>query len=321
MARPIVVTGGAGFIGSNIVHGLNARGDSEVVIVDRLGSGEKWKNLRGLRYLDVVDKDDFIAAVRARKFPRPRAVVHMGACSATTERDADYLLRNNFHYSRTLCEWSIETGARFVCASSAATYGDGALGYSDDDRLTPSLRPLNMYGYSKQMFDEWALRHGLFSSITALKFFNVYGPGEGHKGDMRSVPHKAFHQVKSSGEISLFCSARPDFADGEQKRDFVYVKDAVAVVLHFLDRPEFSGLVNCGTGIARTWLDLAAAVFAAMGRPEKIKWIDMPEALAAKYQYFTQADARKLRALGFAAPFTTLEEGVAQYVEWLKREE
>jgi len=318
MGNPIIVTGGAGFIGSNIVAALNARGESNVVIVDRLHEGEKWKNLVGLRFADYLDKDDFIAAVESGRAPKASAVVHMGACSATTERDADYLARNNYRYSRTLCEWSLATGARFVVASSAATYGDGSLGYSDDDTVTPTLRPLNMYGFSKQMLDQWALDNGLYKRIVGLKFFNVYGPREDHKGDMRSVVHKAYHQILATGRMSLFKSHRPDYRDGEQMRDFLHVADAASVVLHFLDNPKVGGLFNCGTGRARTWKDLAHAIFAAMGRDPAIDMIDMPPHLREKYQYYTKADSAKLQAAGYAKPFMSVEEGVRQYVEWMQ---
>lgn len=318
----IIVTGGAGFIGSNIVAALNARGHENIIVVDRLGTGEKWKNLRGLRIADALHKDDFIARVREDRAPRAVATIHMGACSATTERDADYLLENNYRYTRTLCEWALSRGMRFVTASSAATYGDGALSYSDEDAVTPTLRPLNMYGFSKQLFDEWALANGHYSRIVGLKFFNVFGPREAHKGDMRSVVHKAYGEVLAKGHVSLFRSADPKYRDGEQMRDFIYVKDAVAVVLHFLDHPERNGLFNCGTGNARTWLALAGALFAALGREPKINWVDMPEALAGKYQYFTQAELTKLRTLGgFAAPFTPLEDSVADYVRWIAANE
>lgn len=317
MPAPIVVTGGAGFIGSNIVAALNERGH-EVIVVDRLGTGEKWKNLRHLRLADALDKDHFLRAVEERRFPKCDAIFHMGACSATTERDADYLLRNNYRYTRVLCEWALETGARFITASSAATYGDGSLGYSDEDAITPTLRPLNMYGFSKQLFDEWALREGHYSHIVGLKFFNVFGPGEAHKGDMRSVPHKAYHEVLEHGRISLFRSGHPDYRDGEQMRDFVYVKDAVDVALHFFDNRNVSGLFNCGTGKARTWLDMAHAIFAAMNRAPEIRWVDMPAALAGKYQYYTQADATKLRRAGYRKEFTTLEESVKDYVSFLQ---
>lgn len=319
MDKPIIVTGGAGFIGSQIVAELNRIGINNIFIVDRLGSTDKWKNLRGLAFEDVIDKDEFLAAVKARLFPDVEAIFHMGACSATTEKNADYLLHNNYHYSRALCEWALETRARFITASSAATYGDGTRGYSDDDSVTPTLRPLNMYGYSKQMFDEWALRAGHYKHIVGLKFFNVFGPGEAHKGDMRSVVYKAFHELRDKGHISLFRSQHPDYRDGEQKRDFVYVKDAVDVAMYFLEHREVSGLFNCGTGQARTWLDLANAVFAATGREPRINWVDMPAVLAGKYQYFTQADTRKLRAAGYTRPFTPLADSVADYVRFLER--
>lgn len=315
----IIVTGGAGFIGANVVAGLNERGYRNILVVDHLGTDEKWKNLRGLQFEDFLNKDDFIDEARIRTLPVPAAIIHMGACSATTELDADYLMANNYAYTRTLCEWALEEKFRFITASSAATYGNGSLGYSDEDKVTPTLRPLNMYGYSKQLFDEWALAHGHYKKIVGLKFFNVFGPREAHKGNMRSVVHKAYHEVLEKGHISLFRSDRPDYADGEQKRDFVYVKDAVKVVLHFLDYPEISGLYNCGTGHARTWLDLANAVFSAMGREKKINWIDLPENLRGKYQYFTQAELTKLRSHGaFAEPFASLEDAVKDYVAWLQ---
>jgi ADP-L-glycero-D-manno-heptose 6-epimerase len=322
MSASIIVTGGAGFIGSNIVATLNERGYDDILVVDRLGTGEKWKNLRGLRYRDFLDKDDFLAAVKVRALAPPAVVFHMGACSATTERDADYLMRNNAHYTRKVCRWALEMGARFITASSAATYGDGARGYDDDDAVTPTLRPLNMYGYSKQLFDEWALREGIYGRIVGLKFFNVFGPREAHKADMRSVVHKAYHQVLDRGKISLFRSARTEYRDGGQMRDFISVKDAVAVALHFMEHHDANGLFNCGTGRARTWLNLAHAVFAAMGREPEIDWIDMPAALANKYQYFTEAKMDKLRTVGgYTAAFTPLEEAVADYVGWIAREE
>jgi len=239
----------------------------------------------------------------------------MGACSSTTERDADYLLRNNYRYTRVLCEWSLANKARFVYASSAATYGDGSQGYSDDDGATPTLRPLNMYGYSKQMFDLWALQLGLFNRIVGLKYFNVYGPYEDHKGDMRSVVHKSYGQIMASGTVKLFKSYKKRYKDGEQKRDFIYVKDAVDVTLYFAERRSPGGLFNCGTGEARSWNDLARATFAAIGKKPKIEYIDMPESLREKYQYFTQDDVTKLRVPGgYSKPFTSLENGVKDYV-------
>jgi len=319
MSGTIIVTGGAGFIGANIVQELNARGYDDVIIVDQLGDAEKWRNLVGLRFEDYVDKNDFRDAVLVDDMPwHLDAVIHMGACSATTETDADYLADNNYRYTRDLCEWCVKYGVRFVYASSAATYGDGGLGYLDDDTATPLLQPLNMYGFSKHMFDLWALRNGIIEQIVGLKYFNVYGPREDHKGDMRSVVHKAHGQIRETGKVGLFKSYRDDYPDGGQVRDFVYVKDAVDVTLHFLDHRDTNGLFNCGTGEARTWNDLAQATFAAMGRDPHIDYIEMPDNLRGKYQYHTQADTTKLRAAGYDKPFTSLEDGVSDYVRsWL----
>jgi ADP-L-glycero-D-manno-heptose 6-epimerase len=320
MARPIVVTGAAGFIGRNVVAELNRRGEDELILVDELGKHEKWKNLVGLRYEDIVTPDAFLDLIEDGAFADARSVIHLGACSSTTEADADYLLRNNYQYTRVLCNWCLTHEVRFVYASSAATYGDGALGYSDADDVTPLLKPLNMYGYSKQIFDLWALKRGLFENIVGLKYFNVYGPYEDHKGDMRSVVHKSFEQIPKTGVVQLFKSYNPRYKDGEQLRDFVYVQDAVDLTLHFalkdFDAP--GGLFNCGTGTGRTWLDLVSSVFAAMGVPPKIEFIDIPGPLREKYQYFTQADMQKLRSTGYTRAFTPLEQGVAAYVDFLK---
>ena len=315
MTGKIIVTGGAGFIGRNIIAGLNARGESRIIVVDQLGTSEKWSNLVGLRYEDYIEKDEFLGLIQADRMDGVSGIVHMGACSATTERDASYLVRNNYRYTRDLCEWALTHAVRFVYASSAATYGDGRLGYSDADEVTPTLVPLNMYGYSKQMFDLWALHKGVLGMIAGLKYFNVYGPHEDHKGDMRSVVHKAFGQVMETGRVRLFASYKDEYADGEQVRDFVYVKDAVDLTLHLLEHPEMSGLFNCGTGQARSWNDLANAVFAAMGREPQIEYIEMPEALRGKYQYYTQAEMGKVHASGYDRPFTSLEDGVRDYVE------
>ncbi len=311
----IIVTGGAGFIGANVVRGLNARGIDDIVVVDRLRDGAKWRNLLGLRVEDVVDKDDFRLDVREGALAADiDAVIHLGACSSTTETDADYLLDNNYRYTRELCEWCLEEGIRFVYASSAATYGDGALGYSDEDRSTPGLAPLNMYGLSKHLFDLWALRRGHLDRIAGLKFFNVYGPHEDHKGDMRSVVHKAHGQILADGRVRLFKSYRPEFPDGGQVRDFLDVRDAVAVVLWLLDNPAVNGLFNCGTGEERSWNDLATAVFAALGREPRLEYIEMPDHLRGKYQYHTRADLAKLRRAGYDRPFTGLEDGIRDYV-------
>jgi ADP-L-glycero-D-manno-heptose 6-epimerase len=331
MARPIVVTGAAGFIGRNVVAELNRRGEDELILVDELGvskpgEAEKWKNMLGLRYEDIVSPEEFLGLLEDGAFADARSLIHLGACSATTERDADFLLRNNYQYTRVLCNWAREHEVRFVYASSAATYGDGAQGYDDSDEVTPTLKPLNMYGYSKHMFDLWALKHGLFGAgsrgvsdnrIVGLKYYNVFGPYEDHKGDMRSVVAKSFEQICAAGVVKLFKSYRPEYRDGEQMRDFIYVKDAVDVTLHFAmqEADAAGGLFNCGTGEPRTWVDLVTAVYRAMDREVKIEFIDMPEGLQGKYQYFTQSQVGKLRAAGYTRPFTSLEDGVRDYVQ------
>ena len=297
-----------------MVKALNDRGQRDIVIVDHLGETEKWRNLVGLDFEDFRDKDDFLAELTAGRLPPVEAMIHLGACSATTERDASYLMENNYRYTRYLASWCLDHKVRFVTASSAATYGDGTLGYDDDPEIAPKLEPLNMYGYSKHLFDLWALKHGLYENIAGIKYFNVYGPGEAHKDDMRSVVHKAWGQIRETGEVKLFRSHRTEYADGEQLRDFIYVKDAVAVTLFFLDHPEASGLFNCGTGEARSWKDLVGATFRAMDREPNIVYIDMPEHLRAKYQYYTKAEMKRLREAGYDAPFLSLEEGVTDYV-------
>ncbi len=322
MSVKYIVTGGAGFIGSNVVKALNARGETDILVVDELGEDEKWKNLTGLRYEDYIDKDDLFDYLEELTLDEVKAVYHLGACSATTETDADYLAYNNYHYTRALCESCLDAGVRFVYASSAATYGDGKLGYSDADEMTPKYKPLNMYGYSKHMFDLWALKSGAVREIAGIKYFNVYGSGEAHKGDMRSVVHKSYGQILEAGKVKLFKSHRPDYGDGKQVRDFVYVKDAVEQTLWFGEHKTVSGIFNCGTGEPRTWLDLVSAVFRAMGRKPNIEFIDMPEHLRGKYQYHTQADLTKLRAAGYVRPFTSLEDGITDYVQnFLMKEE
>ncbi len=310
-----IVTGGAGMIGSAVVWELNRQGEENILIVDNLASTEKWKNLTPLRFHDYIHRDAFIENVReGRWLEGVKGIVHLGACSSTTERDADFLMSNNFHYSRDLCWAALRAKARFVNASSAATYGDGSLGFSDSLELTPRLRPLNMYGFSKQLMDMWLLREGAIDDVASLKFFNVYGPNEYHKGDMKSVVCKAVPQIRESGALRLFKSDRPDYEDGGQKRDFVYVKDCAALVVWLLMHPEVNGLFNVGTGKARSWNDLARAVFAALDRPVNIEYVDMPPALKGKYQYFTEADMGWLKRKGCPFEFRSLEEGVEDYV-------
>ena len=312
----IVVTGGAGFIGSALVWALNQRGQDDILVVDRLGQSDKWRNLAGLRFADYLDKAVFIAQLEQGRFGDSiEAILHMGACSSTTEADADYLMANNYRYTARIALWrASQRACRLVYASSAATYGDGSRGYLDDEARLPTLRPLNMYGYSKHLFDLRARREGWLGDIVGLKYFNVFGPNEGHKGDMRSVIHKAYPGVRDTGSMRLFQSHRPDYADGEQQRDFIYVKDAVAMTLFFLDHPEINGLFNIGTGKARTWTDVAGALFAAAGQPGNIEYIPMPDGLQSNYQYYTCADISKLQTVGCTHRCMALEGAVADYV-------
>ncbi len=314
MGSEIIVTGGAGFIGSNLVAALNARGHEDILVVDSLGKSDKWRNLVGLSFTEYVDKDRFREAVASGAQPPPKVLFHLGACSTTTEKDADYLADNNYRYTIELCRWALQHDTRFIYASSAATYGDGSLGYSDDPSLLPRLKPLNMYAMSKHMLDLWALRHGLLDRIVGLKYFNVYGPGEYHKSDMRSVVIKAYEQIRDGGTVRLFKSYREDYADGEQLRDFLYVKDAVDVTIFFMDHTDKNGIFNVGSGRARTWNDLALAVFSAMQRKPSIEYIDMPPGLSAKYQYRTEADISRLRKAGYSREFISLEEGINDYI-------
>jgi ADP-L-glycero-D-manno-heptose 6-epimerase len=314
--KRILVTGGAGFIGSALIWALNRRGLDNIIVADLLKEDEKWKNLMPLRFADYLEADDLQRLAR-EDAPRLRdigAVFHLGACSATTERDAGYLIRNNYEYTKDLAAWALGRGARFVYASSAATYGDGAQGMSDSADLA-TLRPLNMYGYSKHLFDLHAARGGFLESIVGLKYFNVFGPNESHKADMRSLVHKAYGQVVETGVIRLFKSDRPDYADGEQMRDFLYVKDAVEMTIHLAETASAGGLYNLGSGAANTWNALAGAIFAALGCAPRIEYIPMPEVLRAKYQYFTEADIAKLRGSGYARPVTSLAEAVGDYVK------
>jgi ADP-L-glycero-D-manno-heptose 6-epimerase len=285
VGKMIVVTGGAGFIGSAFVAKLNDEGHDDIIIVDELGRSEKWKNLVKRRYADYIHKGAFLEMIIGNRVPFPvEAVVHMGACSSTTEQDADYLMENNFHYSSFLADWALVHGVRFVYASSAATYGDGGRGFSDDDQKTRELRPINMYGYSKQLFDLRVVREGLQDRVAGIKFFNVFGPNEYHKGDMTSVVFKAFHQIRETGKVRLFKSYKPEYGDGGQKRDFVYVKDCVEILWWLLNHREANGIFNLGTGQARTWNDLIRAVYAALSLPPAIDYIEMPEAIRGQYQ-------------------------------------
>lgn len=312
----IVVTGGAGFIGSAIVAELNKRGFQEILIVDELASSQKWKNLRALSFADYMEKEDFLNLVMEDGLPDSiRTIFHMGACSSTTERDVSFLVRNNFEYTKWLALWSMEKEVRFIYASSAATYGDGAQGFDDDEEQLHILRPLNPYGYSKQIFDQWAKHQGFLKSIVGLKYFNVFGPNEYHKEDMRSYVLKGFEQIQATGRLKLFKSGDPNYADGEYVRDFIYVKDAVAMTLFFMENPEIGGLYNVGTGQARTWNDYVTAIFTALGKEPRIDFIDMPDSIRNQYQYYTQANMAKLRQAGYETPCMTLEDAIKDYVQ------
>jgi ADP-L-glycero-D-manno-heptose 6-epimerase len=316
----ILVTGGAGFIGSALVWALNQRGHSDIVVTDFLGSDEKWKNLVPLKFADYVEAADFRRqlAQNAAAFGRFSTVFHLGACSATTEKNAAYLADNNYAYTKELAAWALAQDTRFIYASSAATYGDGAQGMDDKDADISRLRPLNMYGYSKHLFDLHAQRSGWLHRIVGVKYFNVYGPNEDHKGDMRSLVNKAYQQILTTGRVQLFKSHKPEYKDGEQMRDFLYVKDAVEMTLHFAENAQgarASGLYNLGSGEANTWLTLTRGIFSALARPPEIEFIDMPEVLRGKYQYFTQADVAKLRASGYTRSMTALEDAVRDYVQ------
>ncbi len=315
--RRTLVTGGAGFIGSALVWALNRRGVDRLVVCDRLGRDGKWRNLPPLAFEDYLEADDLMPRLERGALGDFDCVLHMGACSATTEPDASYLARNNFEFTKGLAEWALARGARFVYASSAATYGDGSAGMDDRDERPGALgrlRPLNAYGYSKQLLDLWAARRGALARAVGCKFFNVFGPNEDHKGDMRSLVSKAYGQVRETGAVRLFRSHRPDYRDGEQMRDFLYVKDCVAMTLHLAAEPRAAGLYNLGSGVASTWLELAGALFAAVGREPNVEFVDMPEAIRDKYQYYTKADVSKLRAAGYAAPVTPLADAVRDYV-------
>jgi len=306
-----IVTGGAGLIGSAMIWRLNQDHIRDILVVDHLGSSEKWKNLAPLQYADYMERDEFETRLLSGEFETAPidGIFHLGACSATTEKDATYLAKNNFRYTKMLADFAVQRKIRMMYASSCATYGDGSLGYKDDESVIEQLRPMNMYGYSKQMFDRYAKEKGYLSKMIGCKFSNVYGPNERHKAGMRSVVLRAYEQISATGTMKLFRSYNPEYADGEQKRDFLYVKDAVSMV-HHLFRCGASGLYNIGSGKAETWNSLVTAAFEALDKPEKIESIDMPEELRDRYQYYTCTEIGKLRSTGYAAPIGSLRDSV-----------
>lgn len=319
MKEKYIVTGGAGLIGSNVIRELNLQGISEILVVDHLGSSEKWKNLRGLQFLDYREKGAFLDSIlRGDEYRGFRYLIHLGACSSTTESDATYLIENNYRYTQILGNFALQNGLRFLYASSAATYGLGEKGYMESNLR--DIKPLNMYGYSKHLYDLYAYRNQFLDKITGLKYFNVFGNGEFHKGSMQSVVLKGYNQIKSTGFLELFQSHRDDYGDGEQKRDFLYVRDAAKITIHLLHSESY-GLFNVGRGIAETWNRLGFSLFSALGLPPNIKYIPMPEHLREKYQYYTKADINKILDSGYKEPFWSLEDSVADYVSLLEKSE
>jgi ADP-L-glycero-D-manno-heptose 6-epimerase len=310
----VLVTGGAGFIGSALVWGLNRQGCEDVVIADAAAPDQRRENLRGLRFSEYVPAGILLSQLAGGSLGRFDYALHMGACSSTTETDTEYLRRNNFEFSRNLAEWALSKDVRFVYASSAATYGHLPGGDDRDSGAIEQLRPLNAYGESKQAMDLHAWRTGWLERIVALKYFNVFGPNESHKGDMRSMVNKSFERVRDTGVLELFKSYRPDYGHGEQKRDFLYVKDAVAMTLHLAARPSATGIFNLGCGQAHSWNELAQALFAALNLPPRIEYIEMPAAIRDQYQYFTRADIGKLRESGYDRAVTPLVDAVREYV-------
>lgn len=310
----MLVTGGAGFIGSAVIWGLNQRDCDNIVVVDRLRQTDKWRYLSCLRFRDYLEADHLVSRLQTGSLGTFDAILHFGACSSTTERDVAYLIHNNFEFTKTLSHWAVQAKTRFLYASSAATYGDGARGMNDTEVDLDALQPLNAYGFSKHLFDRYAWRNGLLDRIVGLKYFNVFGPNEDHKGDMRSMVHKATGQMQTIGKIRLFKSYREGCKDGEQQRDFLYIKDAVDMTLHLASHRTASGLFNIGSGIAHTWRDLAVAVCQALGRKLEIEFIEMPAGLRTRYQYFTRADIGKLRATGYGRASTPLDAAVRDYV-------
>lgn len=314
MQDKVVVSGGAGFIGSNLIKSLNRKGLQNIIVVDHLAHNKsKRSNLINLKYQTYFDRDEFLKQIQANTIGGIEIIVHLGARTDTTEKNKNFLIENNTVYSQKLFNFCLRNGCRFIYASSAATYGDGSHGYSDQER---DLKPLNYYGLSKYLFDEWILnRKEKTPQWVGLKFFNVYGPNEYHKGLMASVIYHGFQEIMKNGRIRLFKSYNKNYRDGEQKRDFIYVKDAVKIILFFLNRNNLNGIYNVGTGKARSFLELANALFQALNQKPRIDFIDMPKEIKERYQYFTEANIDSLWQAGFKEEFYELEDGIFDYVK------
>lgn len=311
----ITVTGGAGFIGSGLVWALNRRGITDIIIPEEVSRINRLKenNLAGLQFAGIMDNYEFLQKYERGEL-KTDCIFHMGACSTTTETDREYIMMTNYEYTRRLAASAVQRGSRLIYASSAATYGDGSRGFSDNHSELEELEPMNMYGESKHLLDLWIKENSLLDSVVGLKYFNVYGPNEYHKGDMSSFALKAFGQVKDTGKLCLFKSENIDYPDGGQKRDFIYLKEAVDITMFFYDNPDIFGIFNAGTGIARTWKDLAGAVFSAMNTEPAIDYIELPDKLKSQYQYYTKADMSKLHNAGYDKPGYSLEYGVSDYL-------
>lgn len=309
----IIITGGGGFIGSCMVRTLNNAGIEDIIIVDNINTTDKWMNLRNKRYIKYVHKSAFLDELPS--YEGVTEIIHMGAQSSTTEKDFDYLWQNNFEYTKTLWNYCAQKQIRFIYASSAATYGDGSEGFDDKSDID-KLFPLNAYGYSKQLFDLWVKHQATAfpKQYVGLKFFNVYGPNEYFKGSMASMVFHGYKQIQDGGVVKLYKSFNPEYKDGEQVRDFVYVKDVCNVIFWLLQNPQVNGLFNVGTGRAQSFRELAEAIFYALNMKSNIEYIDMPVYLKGKYQYYTKAEIRKLREAGYDKEFVDLKTGVKDYV-------
>jgi len=311
----IIVTGAAGFIGSVIAKSLNLDGKKDLLLVDKFTKSAKWKNVVNLNFIDFVDRDSFLERLENGDFSGVELVIHMGACADTTEFDMNYLMHQNYEYSKRLCLWCLKNNVRFIYASSAAVYGDGTKGFNDNNELTMELEPLNPYGFSKLLFDKWLINTGHVDSVVGLRFFNVFGPNEYHKNKMSSIIYRSFPMAKKEGVVRLFKSYIKNIEHGDQRRDFIYIKDVISVVEFFIKNNNINGIFNVGSGKARSFNDLAVSLLNAMGKKPVIEFFDMPEEIRNKYQYFTEADISKLIKAGYNKELSSLEGAVDDYVQ------